>query len=93
SGMMSENVGVSENSSTPVGMSLQLVGSGNSRQDFIWQSTGPNTRGVANNAQTFDACVEKPVSVPATSHWGLICLALLVVTVASAVYGRSCFSD
>lgn len=46
-GLQSENIGVSESSSTPVGQSLQLTGDGTQAEDFSW--TGPI-------AETFDNC-------------------------------------
>ena len=88
SGMMSESVGVSENSGTPLDMSLQLVGSGGARKDFAWQPAGPQTRGIPNSSQVFDACVEEPAGVPAASGWSLACFTLLLLSVSAVVYGR-----
>jgi hypothetical protein len=53
-GMLSTNVGVQETSSTPIGYSLQLAGSGCSYGDFSWQNPASNTKGSVNNGQTFD---------------------------------------
>ena len=53
SGMTSTNVGVQETSSTPIGDSLQLAGSGCSYGDFSWQNPASNTNGSVNNGQTF----------------------------------------
>ena len=52
-GMSSENIGVSETSSTPVGHSLQLTGSGSNYSDFSWASPASNTFGSVNNNQSF----------------------------------------
>ncbi len=52
-GMTSVNVGVSETSSTAVGFSLQLTGTGQSYSDFNWQSASANTFGQPNTGQTF----------------------------------------
>ncbi|GAA0854696.1 endonuclease [Aliiglaciecola litoralis] len=52
-GMTSTNVGVSETSTTPVGFSLQLAGTGASYSEFVWQSAANNTAGQANTNQTF----------------------------------------
>ena len=51
-GMTSEDIGVSEASSTPIGESLQLVGVGSDYADFTW--TGPTgaTFGEVNDGQT-----------------------------------------
>ncbi|NQY65463.1 MAG: endonuclease [Alteromonadaceae bacterium] len=53
SGMTSENVGVSETSSTPAGYSLQLSGTGQSYNSFSWQSPALDTSGAINNNQSF----------------------------------------
>jgi predicted extracellular nuclease len=54
-GMTSTDIGVSESSSTPVGDSLQLTGTGTEYEDFSWASPGANTFGAVNSGQTFDA--------------------------------------
>lgn len=53
SGMTSQDVGVAETSSTPVGHSIQLSGSGNKYSDFTWQGPMSNTAGAINAAQSF----------------------------------------
>jgi hypothetical protein len=53
SGMTSTDVGVQESSSTPIGFSLQLAGSGCSYGDFTWQAPATNTKSSVNNGQTF----------------------------------------
>jgi len=52
-GMASTDIGVSEPSSTPVGNSLQLGGTGTQGGDFSWSASKPNTFGAVNNGQTF----------------------------------------
>ena len=52
-GMTSADIGVSEASSTPVGNSLQLTGSGSMAGDFTWADAQPNTFGATNTGQTF----------------------------------------
>lgn len=52
-GMMSTDIGVSESSGTPVGNSLQLMGTGFSAGDFIWAADAPNTYGAVNTGQEF----------------------------------------
>lgn len=53
SGMSSTDIGVKETSSTSVGYSLQLAGSGQSYDDFTWQSAASSTAGSINNNQSF----------------------------------------
>ncbi|MEE8525955.1 MAG: endonuclease, partial [Thermoanaerobaculia bacterium] len=52
-GMSSVDIGVSESSSSPVGDSLQLTGSGTMGGDFTWAPSQPNTFGSVNTGQTF----------------------------------------
>lgn len=53
SGMLSNNIGVSETSSTAVGHSLQRGGNGAAAADFFWQSAQSDTPGLVNAGQTF----------------------------------------
>jgi endonuclease I len=53
SGLSSINIGVSETSSTSVGHSLQLSGTGQMYTDFSWQAAATNTSGSLNNGQNF----------------------------------------
>ncbi len=55
SGMTSSDIGVAEDSSTPVGDSLQLTGTGTTSDDFVWASSMPETFGAVNTGQTFDS--------------------------------------
>ncbi|WP_188443396.1 proprotein convertase P-domain-containing protein, partial [Planktosalinus lacus] len=59
-GMMSEDIGVSEASSTPIGESLQLSGTGTFYGDFTWNSPATSTPGAINNGQTFVAAPSSP---------------------------------
>ena len=52
-GMTSTDIGVFEASSTPVGYSLQLTGTGKSSSDFTWATPQPETFGSVNTAQSF----------------------------------------
>lgn len=63
SGMTSTGIGVSEASDTPVGDSLQLVGTGIFYEDFSWSDPIPSTFGAINTGQSFGA---QPVPEPAT---------------------------
>ncbi|MFT6896732.1 MAG: putative extracellular nuclease/endonuclease I [Paraglaciecola sp.] len=53
--MTSTDIGVGETSSTTVGYSLQLGGSGFRYEDFVWQEAKGNTFGALNTSQTFIA--------------------------------------
>jgi predicted extracellular nuclease len=52
-GMLSTDIGVQEGSSTPIGHSLQLVGTGSTDDDFTWAPAAANTYGAPNAGQTF----------------------------------------
>ncbi|MFC3093328.1 ExeM/NucH family extracellular endonuclease [Alteromonas sediminis] len=54
-GMTSEDIGVSEQSSTPVGDSLQLEGTGSSYADFTWAGPLASTPDAINTNQEFEA--------------------------------------
>lgn len=51
-GKISVDIGVAESSTTPVGESLQLIGSGSKANDFTWSGPIENKRGVVNTGQT-----------------------------------------
>jgi len=51
-GLTSVDIGVSEPSTSPVGWSLQLAGTGSVYGDFTWQSAAVGTSGAANTGQT-----------------------------------------
>ncbi len=53
SGMTSTDIGVSENSSTAQGTSLQLVGAGGQYDDFSWQMPAAHSQGGINAGQSF----------------------------------------
>lgn len=54
-GMLSVNVGVSENASTPVGFSLQKIGSGSAGSAFTWSGPADDSPGTLNVGQTMIA--------------------------------------
>jgi len=51
-GLTSEDIGVTESSSTPVGFSLRLSGAGSSYAQFAWQPPFLQTPGTPNVSQT-----------------------------------------
>jgi hypothetical protein len=52
-GLTSTDIGVSESGTTPVGSSLQLIGSGTNYGHFVWSSPTANTFGEVNTGQLF----------------------------------------
>ena len=52
-GVTSTDIGVTETSSTSIGYSLQLSGSGQSYDDFSWESPANSTPDSVNNNQSF----------------------------------------
>lgn len=61
SGLTSTDIGVSESSSTPVGASLQLAGTGTSATEFTWEATTANSYGVVNTNQILGTPVIIPI--------------------------------
>jgi predicted extracellular nuclease len=64
-GMTSTDIGVEEGSSTPVGNSLQLTGTGMAYEDFTWVADAPNTFGAFNNGQFFGTGPSNPIGTGA----------------------------
>ncbi|MCK4654582.1 MAG: T9SS type A sorting domain-containing protein [Candidatus Cloacimonetes bacterium] len=62
-GVTSIDIGVSEGSTTPIGESLQLFGSGSVYSDFIWQEPALETPGELNNGQTIGGTPEPTIIV------------------------------
>jgi hypothetical protein len=80
-GEASVGVGVSESGSTPVGHSLQRVGTGITSTDFVWQPPGPSSPGGPNTGQQFDACAAS--AVPAVSfRLGFVTMVGMLVALA-----------
>ncbi|VVT06316.1 Calx-beta domain-containing protein [Erythrobacter sp. EC-HK427] len=52
-GLTSEDIGVVEDSATPLGFSLQLTGSGNIYDDFTWATPRDDNFGAVNTGQDF----------------------------------------
>ena len=64
-GQMSQDIGIVQDGTDPVGMSLQLVGTGLDAGAFTW-ALGAASYGMINNDQTFDmAPVPLPGALPA----------------------------
>ncbi len=56
-GQTSTDIGVSESSSTAIGASLQLTGTGNTAADFSWEAFSANTYDTINTGQSFGGIV------------------------------------
>ncbi|EZH75155.1 endonuclease [Aquimarina atlantica] len=61
SGLTSTDIGVSESSSTPVGASLQLSGTGTSATEFTWEVSTTNSYGAVNINQVLGTPVIIPI--------------------------------
>ena len=62
-GILSEDIGESETSTTPAGFSLQLEGVGQAYVDFVWAAPQTNTFGLVNSNQSFgDSIIVEPTS-------------------------------
>jgi hypothetical protein len=61
-GLTSTDIGFAETGSTPAGESLQLIGSGNSYDDFTWSAPTAETRGNENTGQSITAVPEPTTS-------------------------------
>ncbi|WP_104735394.1 T9SS type A sorting domain-containing protein [Hanstruepera ponticola] len=62
-GMTSTDIGVAETSSTPIGHSLQLTGTGDTYEEFTWAPAQANTYGAVNTGQTFTAANTPSISI------------------------------
>ncbi len=62
-GMVSTDIGVTEAGSEPVGLSLQLVGSGSTYSDFTWTTPSAQSPGGVNAGQTFGGVVGATMSI------------------------------
>ena len=76
SGQTSVDIGVVETSSTVVGNSLQLSGTGSNYSDFTWQSAAANTFGAANTDQSFGGVTPPPVNQAPTAAFDSNCFGL-----------------
>lgn len=74
-GQSSENIGVSETPSTPIGHSLQLTGNGSNYTDFTWQSPQANTSGSFNTGQSLSG-ISAPVNQAPTALFTANCAAM-----------------
>jgi len=69
SGMTSTDIGVSEGSTSTVGYSLQLIGSGSDYTNFTWSGPIANTMGAVNTGQILTGgSVDNPPSISNIEH-------------------------
>jgi endonuclease I/PKD repeat protein len=83
-GMTSTSVGVSETSSTPVGYSLQLTGTGTDYSQFTWSSPMNDTPGSLNTNQSFGGAA--PVNEAPVASFTATCTDLDCAVNASSSY-------
>lgn len=62
-GMVSTDIGVRQNGSEAIGLSLQLVGSGTTYSDFTWSTPAAQSPGAVNAGQTFSGVAGATVSI------------------------------
>jgi uncharacterized protein len=78
SGLTSTDIGVQEGSSTQIGYSLQITGTGSTYADFTWSSPSQKTDGAINNGQTLIAeSIPEGVSTIGLLGLGLCSLLML----------------
>ncbi len=68
-GNNSTDIGITENGSSTVGHSLQLIGNGTTYTDFTWQTSASSSMGTINNGQAFCVCPglsTQPINQPNT---------------------------
>ncbi|MFT5233661.1 MAG: endonuclease I [Candidatus Krumholzibacteriia bacterium] len=65
-GEISVDVGVTESNSTPIGYSLQRIGSGSTSADFTWQAEAAHSSNLINPGQSFGS----PNQVPSAAANG-----------------------
>lgn len=78
-GISSTDIGVFEDSTTPIGYSLQLSGKGRNYEDFSWNWAARSTKGTINHHQLFIAPqLLAPLSVPEPNNMVILMCAAIV---------------
>lgn len=81
--MLSTDIGVSEDSNTPLNFSLQLTGNGTRYSDFTWSNPQGSSFGAMNVGQEFITAETNIISVSEPSSWVMfISFLLSVVTIS-----------
>lgn len=84
-GLVLPDIGVAEGTNTPIGSSLQLTGSGECMDEFIWSGPAPASPGLLNQGQLVSS-VPHVVSVePVDGSYDVAPDAALLVTFSRAV--------
>ena len=84
-GMTSTDIGVAETSSTAIGESLQLVGTGDTYEEFTWSTTQANTYGLVNTGQTFSAANTPSITITAPTDGAQFAPGTTMVTLSISV--------
>ena len=96
-GMVSMDIGVSENGTGAVGDSLQLSGNGTQYSDFHWNADAPSTFNACNTGQTFgtppDIAPAVTGTVPGPNATNVALNANIAITFSEAVTTSSTFAD
>jgi len=96
-GIVSVDIGVSENGTGAATDSLQLAGTGTQYSDFTWQADGAATFGSCNTGQAFgappDIAPAVVTTVPANNATGVALASNITITFSEAVTVTSTFVD
>jgi predicted extracellular nuclease len=87
-GLTSTDIGVSETTTTPIGSSLQLQGTGATYADFTWTGPIASTFGSCNTRQTFTGADTPPgvaTTVPVNGSTGVAADAPIAITFSEPV--------
>ncbi len=87
-GMVSTDIGVSENGTEPLGQSLRLSGTGTVYEDFVWNSPASASFGAFNTGQTFGDVDQPPgvlTTIPTNGATGVAIDASITINFNEAV--------
>ncbi|MDZ7291332.1 MAG: Ig-like domain-containing protein [candidate division KSB1 bacterium] len=87
-GMVSTDIGVSEAGTDPLGLSLQLSGTGQFYEDFTWKTPAASTFGACNTGQNFvsgDAAPFVVTTTPANNATNVAVNTNITITFSEAV--------
>ncbi len=91
-GMLSTDIGVSENGSEPLGQSLRLSGTGTVYEDFTWNAPAAASFGAVNTGQSFGAGVSLSINdVTVTEGNSGPVTATFIVTLSSSTHSGVTF--
>lgn len=87
-GMLSTDIGVSENGSEPVGQSLRLTGTGQFYEDFTWNAPATASFGAVNPGQNFGGADVAPTVIntsPANGALNVAANSDVIITFSESV--------